>query len=180
MALVRVNEQGRRIGETHRNARHSDADVERAIAAYEVLQSYAKVAAAMGAKKSTVLDWIKGNRRGQVGPRTSERDPNYYGFPGGRPVWPFARTPKKPKPEPVTLPTMRRGVAILQLVAAGADTNRAVASRLGMKLTDSVAGPIAALDREGYIARTRNDGRSDRVLSLTDRGRRALEIANAG
>jgi len=30
MALVRVNEQGRRIGETHRNARHSDADVERA------------------------------------------------------------------------------------------------------------------------------------------------------
>ena len=56
MALVRINEQGRRIGETHRNARHSDADVERAIAAYEVLQSYAKVAAAMGAKKSTVRD----------------------------------------------------------------------------------------------------------------------------
>ena len=75
MALVRVNEQGRRIGETHRNARHSDADVERAIAAYEVLRSYAKVAAAMGAKKSTVRDWIKGNRRGQVGPRVSERDP---------------------------------------------------------------------------------------------------------
>ena len=75
MALVRVNEQGRRIGESHRNARHSDADVERAIAAYEVLQSYAKVAAAMGAKKSTVRDWIKGNRRGQVGPRMSERDP---------------------------------------------------------------------------------------------------------
>ena len=47
MALVRVNEHGRRIGETHRNARHSDADVERAIAAYEVLQSYAKVAAAV-------------------------------------------------------------------------------------------------------------------------------------
>lgn len=75
MALVRVNEQGRRIGETHRNARHSDEDVERAIAAYEVLRSYAKVAAAVGAKKSTVRDWIKGNRRGQVGPRTSERDP---------------------------------------------------------------------------------------------------------
>lgn len=108
-----------------------------------------------------------------------KRDPNYYGFPGGRPVWPFARV-AKPKPEPVTVPTMRRGVAILQLVAAGVDTNRAVASRLGMKLTDSVAGPIAALDRDGYIARTRNDGRSDRVLSLTDRGRRALEIANAG
>lgn len=44
MALVRVNEQGRRIGESHRNARHSDADVERAIAAYEVLRSYAKEA----------------------------------------------------------------------------------------------------------------------------------------
>ena len=44
-------------------------------AAYEVLRSYAKVAAAVGAKKSTVRDWIKGNRRGQVGPRTSERDP---------------------------------------------------------------------------------------------------------
>ena len=38
MALVRVNEQGRRIGESHRNARHSDEDVERAIAAYEVLR----------------------------------------------------------------------------------------------------------------------------------------------
>ena len=75
MALVRVNEQGRRIGESHRNARHSDEDVERAIAAYEVLRSYAKVAAAVGAKKSTVRVWIKGNRRGQVGPRTSERDP---------------------------------------------------------------------------------------------------------
>lgn len=75
MALVRVNDQGRRIGETHRNARHSDADVERAIAAYEVLRSYAKVAAAVGATKSTVRDWVKGNRRGQVGPRVSERDP---------------------------------------------------------------------------------------------------------
>ena len=104
------------------------------------------------------------------------RDPNYYGFPGGRPVWPFAKA-KKPKPEPVTLPTMRRGVEILLLVAAGADTNRAVASRLGMKLTDSVAGPIAALDREGYISRTRNDGRSERIISLTSKGRKALEMA---
>ena len=73
--MVRVNEHGRRIGEGHRNARHSDAQVEQAIAAYEVLRSYAKVAAAVGAKKSTVRDWIKGNRRGQVGPRVSERDP---------------------------------------------------------------------------------------------------------
>ncbi len=108
-----------------------------------------------------------------------KNDPNYYGFPGGRPKWPFARV-AKPKPEPVTVPTMRRGVAILQLVAAGVDTNRAVASELGMKLTDSVAGPIAALDRDGYIARTRNDGRSERVLSLTNKGRAALELANAG
>ena len=86
-----------------------------------------------------------------------KNDPNYYGFPGGRPKWPFARV-AKPKPEPVTVPTMRRGVAILQLVAAGVDTNRAVASELGMKLTDSVAGPIAALDRDGYIARRASTG----------------------
>lgn len=45
MALVRVNEHGRRIGETHRNARHSDADVERAIAAYEVLLSQGELEA---------------------------------------------------------------------------------------------------------------------------------------
>ena len=45
MALVRVNEQGRRIGETHRNARHSDADVELAIAAYEVLLSQGELEA---------------------------------------------------------------------------------------------------------------------------------------
>lgn len=45
MALVRVNEQGRRIGETHRNARHSDEDVERAIAAYEVLLSQGELEA---------------------------------------------------------------------------------------------------------------------------------------
>lgn len=79
MALVRVNEHGRRIGETHRNARHSDADVERAIAAYEVLQSYAKVAAAFGTNKSTVRGWVNGNRRGQVGPRVSAQDPMVHG-----------------------------------------------------------------------------------------------------
>lgn len=75
MADVRVNERGRRIGAEHQNARHSDEIVEWAVEAYGVLKSYAKVAAAVGAKKSTVRDWVKGARRGQVGPRVSERDP---------------------------------------------------------------------------------------------------------
>ena len=76
MADVRINECGRRIGDSHQNAKHSDEVVEQAIAAYEVLRSYAKVAAAVGAKKSTVRDWVKGNRRGQVGQRvTTGRDP---------------------------------------------------------------------------------------------------------
>lgn len=75
MAEVRVNERGRRIGAEHQNARHSDEIVEWAVEAYGVLKSYAKVAAAVGAKKSTVRDWVKGARRGQVGPRVSERDP---------------------------------------------------------------------------------------------------------
>jgi len=107
------------------------------------------------------------------------RDPNYYGFPGGRPVWPFAKFQKKPKPEPVTVPTTRHGLAILRLVAAGVDTNRKIAPGLGMMRTDSAASPIAALDRAGYIARMRNDGRSERSLELTDKGRKALELANA-
>lgn len=106
-----------------------------------------------------------------------KRDPNYYGFPGGRPVWPFARTPKKPKPEPVTVPTVRHGVAILRLVDGGADTLRAIAPGLGMMRADSAIGVVAELDRSGYISRTRNDGRSERIISLTIKGRKALEMA---
>ena len=108
-----------------------------------------------------------------------KNDPNYYGFPGGRPVWPFARVAKA-KPEPVTVPTMRHGVAVLRLVAQGANTRRAIAGALGMQVVDSASGPIAALDRDGYITRTRNDGRSELVLGLTAKGRQALELANAG
>jgi len=101
----------------------------------------------------------------------------YHGYPGGRPKWPFARTPKKPKPEPVTVPTVRHGVAILRLVDRGADTLRAIAPGLGMMRADSAIGLVAELDRSGYISRTRNDGRSERIISLTSKGRKALELA---
>ena len=103
-----------------------------------------------------------------------KNDPNYYGFPGGRPKWPFARV-AKPKPEPVTAPTVRHGMAILRLVSGGADTLRTIAPGLGMQRADSAMGLIAALDRDEYITRTRNDGRNERVMSLTQKGRKALE-----
>ena len=38
-------------------------------------------------------------------------------------------------------------------------------------------GVVAELDRSGYISRTRNDGRSERIISLTSKGRKALEMA---
>lgn len=105
-----------------------------------------------------------------------KKDPNYYGFPGGRPVWPFARVAKA-KPEPVTVPTMRHGVAVLRLVAKGVNTRQTIAPKLGMMRADSVIGVVAALDRAGYISRTPNDGRTERLMTLTDRGRKALEMA---
>ena len=101
-------------------------------------------------------------------------DPNYYGFPGGRPVWPFDKI-KKPAPKPVTVPTVRHGVSILRLVAKGVNTRRTIAAALGFKAVESVARHIKALDHGGYIRRTSNNGRDVRIVRLTDKGRKALE-----
>lgn len=46
-----------------------------------------------------------------------------------------------------------------------------------MMRADSAIGLVAELDRSGYISRTRNDGRSERIISLTSKGRKALELA---
>lgn len=105
-----------------------------------------------------------------------KRDPNYYGFPGGRPVWPFDKI-KKPAPTPVTVPTVRYGVAILRLVADGMNTHRTIAAACGFKAVEPVARHIKALDHGGYISRTSNNGRDVRIVSLTDNGRKALEMA---
>lgn len=103
-------------------------------------------------------------------------DPNYYGFPGGRPVWPFDKI-KNPTPKPVTVPTVRHGVSILRLVAKGVNTRRAIAPRLGLMRPESIAGAVAAMDRDGYITRTPNDGKTERLMTLTAMGRKALEMA---
>ena len=104
------------------------------------------------------------------------KDQNYHGFPGGRPVWPFDKI-KKPAPKPVTVPTVRHGVSILRLVAKGVNTRRAIAPRLGLMRPESIAGAVAAMDRDGYITRTPNDGKTERLMTLTAMGRKALEMA---
>lgn len=100
----------------------------------------------------------------------------YHGFPGGRPKWHFD-LPSKPKPEPVTVPTGLHELAILRLVTEGMNTHRTIAAALGFKAVESVARHIKALDHGGYISRTSNNGRDVRIVSLTDKGRKALELA---
>ena len=99
----------------------------------------------------------------------------YHGFPGGRPAWHFDR-PSKPKPEPVTVPTGLHELAILRLVANGVTALRDIAPVLGVKLTTSIAPYVAKLEAGGYVTRRPNNGRTDRLLSLTDKGRKALEM----
>lgn len=100
----------------------------------------------------------------------------YHGYPGGRPKWHFG-TEKKPKPEPVTVPTMLHGVAILRLVESGVTALRDIAPELGVKWTTSIAPYVAKLEAGGYVTRPPSNGRTDRLLSLTDKGRKALEMA---
>lgn len=101
----------------------------------------------------------------------------YHGFPGGRPAWPFAR-PSKPVPVPVTVPTGLYAVEILRLVANGVNTARLIAPQIGVKYDSSASPHIRALECGGYIERTpQSNGRTDRLLSLTDKGRKALELA---
>lgn len=100
----------------------------------------------------------------------------YHGYPGGRPKWHFG-TEKKPKPEPVTVPTMLHGVAILRLVESGVTALRDIAPELGVKWTASIAPYVAKLEAGGYVTRPPSNGRTDRLLSLTDKGRKALGMA---
>ena len=100
----------------------------------------------------------------------------YHGFPGGRPAWHFDR-PAKPKPTPVTVPTGLHELAILRLVANGVTALRDIAPVLGVKWTTSIAPYVAKLEAGGYVTRPPSNGRTDRLLSLTDKGRKALEMA---
>lgn len=100
----------------------------------------------------------------------------YHGFPGGRPVWHFDR-PAKPKPEPVTVPTGLHELAILRLVANGVTALRDIAPVLGVKWTASIAPYVAKLEAGGYVTRPPSNGRTDRLLSLTSKGSKALEMA---
>jgi hypothetical protein len=72
-SVVRVNERGVRIGESHPRAKLSDADVEALIAdrgpAGAPLMSLAELATAYGVSKSAAKAYIDGRLRGQIGPR---------------------------------------------------------------------------------------------------------------
>ena len=72
MKRVRINEEGRRIGEGHHMARLSDADVEQLIADRgpdgAPRMSYSELAMKYGVSKSSVRDILIGRRRGQIGP----------------------------------------------------------------------------------------------------------------
>ena len=98
---------------------------------------------------------------------------SYHGYPGGRPKWHFDLPSK---PEPVTVPTGLHELAILRLVANGVTALRDIAPELGVKLTTSIAPYVAKLEAGGYVTRRPNNGRTDRLLSLTDKGRKALEM----
>lgn len=89
----------------------------------------------------------------------------YHGFPGGRPKWHFG-TEKKPKPEPVTVPTMLHGVAILRLVESGVTALRDIAPELGVKWSTSIAPRVADLVAGGYLTRPPSNGKTDRLLTL--------------
>ena len=46
-------------------------------------------------------------------------------------------------------------------------------------LLRSLDWSVAELNAGGYVTRPPSNGRTDRLLSLTDKGRKALEVANA-
>ena len=75
--LIRVNERGLRIGESHPAAKLSDKEVEQLIADRgpdgAPLMSLTQLALRYGLSKSGVKGIIDGRRRGQIGPRIDGR-----------------------------------------------------------------------------------------------------------
>ena len=73
---VRVNDQGRRIGESHPHALLSDADVELLLVdrgpSHAPLMSLGALSLKWGMSKSGVKSIVDGTRRGQVGPRVEK------------------------------------------------------------------------------------------------------------
>jgi hypothetical protein len=63
---VGVNDQGRRVGEDHPNAKLTDHEVVLVLETYKRLRSYAKVARVFEIGKSTVAGYVKRRRRDQV------------------------------------------------------------------------------------------------------------------
>lgn len=66
---VRVNEDGRRIGESHPQAVLSDVEVDALLAERDAGATLSELARRWGLSKSGVKGIVDGRRRGQVGPR---------------------------------------------------------------------------------------------------------------
>lgn len=71
MADVRINERGRRIGESHHRAVLTDAQIEQLLAQRKEGLSLAVLARKWGISKSGVKGIVDGSRRGQVGPKVA-------------------------------------------------------------------------------------------------------------
>ena len=70
---VRVNEDGRRIGESHPQAVLSDVEVDALLAERDAGATLSELARRWGLSKSGVKGIADGRRRGQVGPRVMRR-----------------------------------------------------------------------------------------------------------
>ena len=70
---VRVNEDGRRIGESHPQAVLSDVEVDALLAERDAGTTLSELARRWGLSKSGVKGIVDGRRRGQVGPRVMRR-----------------------------------------------------------------------------------------------------------
>ena len=70
---VRINEDGRRIGESHPQAVLSDVEVEALLAERDAGATLSELARRWGLSKSGVKGIVDGRRRGQVGPRVMRR-----------------------------------------------------------------------------------------------------------
>lgn len=73
MAYVRINECGRRIGESHHRAVLTDAEVDQLIADRRAGMSLAALARKWRISKSGAKGIVDGSRRGQVGPKVDRQ-----------------------------------------------------------------------------------------------------------